>query len=288
MNSGFYKRRRGILEHLEAGKISLLDLAIHDYLNLKANLVIGNSSAIPPGICITSSVAIHATCPRQISERAVQRSLEHLESIGWIKRWNERGKRGNYPVLVCRCSVHDLSGNEYRVNGEKTTDWRHPVREPVGELSPLGPKADAELSGNRERRSKKGEKNPAAKTAPPADPRFQPFFEFAYEAFRTKHDQPPTWGGKDKNNLKQFLKEQPGILLSEWERRFGNYLDSTERFIKGRGCGLAYFVTNFDAFRDGPILAFTGGTNGKGRTNRTDTLRDIAASLGVGTGTRPA
>ena len=26
---GFYKRRRGILEHLEAGIISLLDLAVH-------------------------------------------------------------------------------------------------------------------------------------------------------------------------------------------------------------------------------------------------------------------
>ncbi len=135
MSAGFYKRRRGILEHLEAGTISLLDLAVHDYLNLKANLVLGSGTSIPPGVCITSAVAIHAMCPSQISERAIQRSLEHLEKIGWIKRWTIRGKRGNYPVLVCRSSVHDLSGDEYRVSGEETIDWRNPVLAPVGELS---------------------------------------------------------------------------------------------------------------------------------------------------------
>ena len=166
---GFYKRRRGILEHLEAGTISLLDLAVHDYLNLKANLVAGSGSSLPPGVCITSATAIHATCPSQISERAIQRSLEHLEEIGWIRRWNVRGKRGNYPVLVCRASVHDLSGNEYRVNGEATTDWRNPVLEPVGDLSPLSSKADAKLSGDREVRTEKkeGEEAAAATAASP-------------------------------------------------------------------------------------------------------------------------
>jgi hypothetical protein len=162
---GFYKRRRGILEHLEAGTISLLDLAVHDYLNLKANLVVGSGSSLPPGVCITSATAIHATCPSQISERAIQRSLEHLEKIRWIKRWNVRGKRGNYPVLVCRASVHDLSGSEYRVNGEATTDWRNPVLEPVGDLSALSSGADAKLSDDREVRTEKKEGEEAAAAA---------------------------------------------------------------------------------------------------------------------------
>jgi hypothetical protein len=102
MSAGFYKRRRGILEHLEAGTISLLDLAVHDYLNLKANLVMGGNSSLPAGVCKTSARAIQATCPAQISEKAIQRSLAHLESIGWIKRWRVQGKYGNYPVLICR------------------------------------------------------------------------------------------------------------------------------------------------------------------------------------------
>jgi hypothetical protein len=154
MSTGFYKRRRGILEHLEAGTISLLDLAVHDYLNLKANLVIGGDSSIPPGVVITSAVAIHLTCPNQISEKAVQRSLQHLEKIGWIKRWNVPGRHGNYPILVCRGSVHDLSGNEYRISGEDTKDWR----DPKWSVSGNADRTVQLLSTDREVRSKNKEK----------------------------------------------------------------------------------------------------------------------------------
>lgn len=154
MSNGFYKRRRGILEHLEAGTIGLLDLAIHDYLNLKANLQIGSDCSIPPGVCFTSAVAIHALCPKEISERTVRRSLEYLEKIGWIKRWLRPGKRGNYAVLICRAGVHDLSGVEYRINGVATTDWRHPVLIPAADCPQSGP----DLSGYREVRIESREK----------------------------------------------------------------------------------------------------------------------------------
>ena len=89
--TGFYKRRRGILEHLENGRIGLIDLAIHDFLCLKANMVLDPACAIPPGVCFSSSVAIHALCSREIAERTIRRSLEHLERIGWIRRWATRG-----------------------------------------------------------------------------------------------------------------------------------------------------------------------------------------------------
>jgi hypothetical protein len=158
VSTGFYKRRRGILEHLEVGTISLLDLAVHDYLSLKANLVIGGCSFLPAGVCKTSAVAIHATCPSQVNEKAIQRSLAHLENIGWIKRWNVQGKHGNYPILICRASVHDLSGKEYRVNGEETTDWRSPVYVPVGELSLKGERSGHLESTDREEKGKKERK----------------------------------------------------------------------------------------------------------------------------------
>jgi hypothetical protein len=61
MSGGFYKRRRGILEHLEAGRISLLDLAVHDYLNLKANLAM----AFP-------SLRVFASLPPRQSTRPAQ------------------------------------------------------------------------------------------------------------------------------------------------------------------------------------------------------------------------
>lgn len=152
MSQGFYKRRRGILEHLESGRISLIDLAVHDYLNLKANLLVGSACSIPPGVCITSARAIHGACQCQISERTIQRSLEHLESIGWIRRWQVRGKRGNYPVMICRGSVHDASGNEYRVNGAGTRDWQNPKLERVGEVSTVRGIADTLVSTDRELR----------------------------------------------------------------------------------------------------------------------------------------
>jgi hypothetical protein len=183
MSAGWYKRRRGILEHIESGTIDLLESGIHDYLSLKANLLIGSPCSIPVGVVFTSAPAIHIHC-RRVSERTIQRRLEHLEKIGWIKSrpWQIDGKHGNYPVLVCRASVHDLSGNEYRINGEKTIDWRHPVYEPVGELSPEVLPGVGKLSGYREGRTEieNGEKPKskaiAAKTAP-LTPLFHPFFD---------------------------------------------------------------------------------------------------------------
>lgn len=170
MSEGFYKRRRGILEHIEAGTIDLLESGIHDFLSLKANLLIGSPCSIPVGIVFTSAPAIHPYY-RRVSERTIQRCLEHLEAIGWLKLFNTQGKRGNYPVLVCRASVHDVSGNEYRINGTKTTDWRKPVFEPVGDVSVSCPESVGGVSGYRELRVESREKRehqiPAS--APPSN-----------------------------------------------------------------------------------------------------------------------
>jgi hypothetical protein len=162
MSSGFYKRRRGVLEHLESGKISLLELAIHDYLCLKANGMVGTACTIPPGCCFTSSLAIHAFCP-EVSERTIRRALEHLEEIGWIKRFMVRGRRGNYVAMINRFSVHDKSGNEYRVNADATTDWRNPVTEPFVESAMKSEKSGHEVSTYREVESKPKPSLPSAR-----------------------------------------------------------------------------------------------------------------------------
>ena len=147
--AGWYKRRRGVLEHLESGKVSLLDTAVHDLICLRANAMVGNGSALPPGVWFGSSKAIHALCPRNISERAIRRSLAHLGEIGWIKRWLDQGKHGNYPILIARFSVRDLSGMEYTVNAEETTDWREPKLVLSGDCHKLG----HELTSNKELRT---------------------------------------------------------------------------------------------------------------------------------------
>jgi hypothetical protein len=213
VSAGFYKRRRGILEHLESGRISLLDLAVHDYLNLKANLVIGNGFSIPAGVCITSARAIHATCPSQISERAIQRSMEHLREIGWIKTWGVRGRRGNYPVLVCRASVHDLSGNEYRVNAQGTTDWRRPAFVAVGDLSSLPSEADAKLSSDREVRvENREETKPSASAAPSTDSLESETKQAAFDLFWERWPRRQAKGAARRAWARIPIAEYPAIM----------------------------------------------------------------------------
>ena len=143
------------MEHLEAGRLSLLDLGVHDFICLKANSVVGNGSIFPPGIWHGSATAILAQCPcGEISERTVRRSLHHLEEIGFIKRWQTPGKRGNYPILVNRFSVRDVSGSEYYISAEKTTDWRHPDLESAAEAPRAVSERVHELSGNKEIKNK--------------------------------------------------------------------------------------------------------------------------------------
>lgn len=176
MSAGFYKRRRGILEHLEAGNIGLVDLAVHDYLCLKMNAVIGNHCSIPAGVCFTSAAAIYAVCPKEVSERTIRRSLEHLEKIGWIKRWTIPGKHGNYPVMVARASVHDLAGKEYRVSAMQTSDWRFPFYIPCEEAAGSARAGGEEMSADREVKNLevRGESKAVRRTANDAELRVLP------------------------------------------------------------------------------------------------------------------
>ena len=267
--SGFYKRRRGVVEHIESGTIDLLESGIHDYLSLKANLVIGNGYKLPAGVVSTSAPALHAHCKR-VSERTIQRLLNHLEQIGWLKfsPWRTPGKRGSYMVVICRASVHDVSGNEYRVNGEKTTDWRHPVYEPVGEVPENCRGSVGEVSGNRELREfrevrEEKRKKPAAKPARPADSRYQPFTDFAYREFEAKHGQKPSWQGKDWKALQNLLAGNKSLGLPELQTRWQSYLDSTEAFTVKQGGSLAFFCAHADSFITGPISERKGGANAK-------------------------
>jgi hypothetical protein len=97
----WYPRRRGILEHLQAGTISLLDLAVHDFLCLTCDHKTGLASS--------SAKKIQRLAPCDMNTasgyRAIKRSMEKLERLGWIKRWMTKGKKGNYPVLIARFYV---------------------------------------------------------------------------------------------------------------------------------------------------------------------------------------
>jgi hypothetical protein len=120
-HNGWYPRHRAVL--------SLLDSAIDDFLYLNANY--------RTGLAMASAEKIRALCPRGIDLRAIQRSLVRLEEVGRIKRYQSRGRRGNYPVLCCHYFVREPSGKWKRVSADSTIDWRKIQYEYVDDPSSL-------------------------------------------------------------------------------------------------------------------------------------------------------
>lgn len=151
MGRAFYRRRMGACEHIESGEIALFDDGLHDFICMKAQHQVGNSSAIPPGVWIGSARAIWLLTRRQDEERKIRRSLEKLERLSWIKRWHRQGEAGDYPILINRLVVRDQEGNDFSVNAEATEDWKHPVLVPLDnprrEASVGRPRDVREVSG---------------------------------------------------------------------------------------------------------------------------------------------
>jgi hypothetical protein len=106
-----------------------------------------------------------------------------------------------------------MSGNEYRVNGEETTDWRNPAYMRVGELSVNKDRAVQLLSTDREERNKNREKL----SAPDG-------FDIFWESYPKKVGKPAA--------LKAWAKVRPLEValilkgLDAWKK--------SEQWIKGR------------------------------------------------------
>jgi hypothetical protein len=189
---GYLRLRRGILQHLDAGTISLLDFSVYVWLMLKADYKTGLAWGC------AEKIRVHAS--RGTSLRAIQRSIDRLEHIGWLKRWRTHGQRGNYPILIARFSVFyecvateevchysvthtvtdaslSVSLREHRVNIERTTDYNDiqydhvtdSVTDVTPSVSPLSHRGvtddDTEASPNKELRTKDSKK----KEKPDAD-----------------------------------------------------------------------------------------------------------------------
>lgn len=136
-------------------------------------------------------------------------------------------------------------------------------RERIAGNASVTPMSQGEVrSQSQKSESKEEKKDLAAKITPPSDPRQKPFFDFAFEAFRMKFLQPPSWGAAHAKGLQAFLKRSPQVDLAEWQRRYQFFLASTERFYEQQKGSLLFFAAKFDQFIDGPILE-KGGKNGQ-------------------------
>lgn len=157
MANGFTIIRRGLLDHLESGSLSLPDLGVYLILHLQCDF--------RTGIWIGSAEKIRVACPRSTTIRAIQKSISRLRKIGFVKTFSTRGKRGNYPLILDKYVVQSGALTGRRLNASLTTDWRRPVYE-------AGADRDAERAVTRTqsgRLSNKNKKEEEGNLIPEAD-----------------------------------------------------------------------------------------------------------------------
>jgi len=269
-DTGFFQLRRGIWEHVRDGRLSLQDVAVHQYIASQADtrtgIWNGSAGALAGELCL--------------SPRVTRRFLERLSRGDYLRRFPVPGRHVCYPILVHKFLITDGEHRGEQLNALASmspADLRYFRGEQRGEQGGEHVSSQKKLETVKERRKKK----PAA--APPADPRYQPFVEFAFESFRAKHNRAPIWNGRDWKNLKSLLREHnhQTLPLEILKARWNNFAASTEPFTAKLGDSLGYFCTNLDKFADGPILAAPqkGLTNGNA-TSHSDNIRGVASSLG--------
>jgi hypothetical protein len=270
--------RPGIEEHLVCGAMSLCEFGIYTLIHIQADY--------RTGIWRGSAPKILATAPRGASLRQVQRALEHFEEMGYLKSFRVQGARGNTPYLIDKFTVRSGALKGYRINAAKSESCHRPFYELVAEVvteDDAVPAAEHDaLSRSKKKEVKKENENRAPKTTALADPRLGPFLEFAKGSFEAKHKRRPTWDcfGKDGSALAAFLRRASHVTLDVWQTHVLNYFDSTEAFTLKQGGSLAYFVSRFDTFASGPILAAQKG-NGNGKPTATELAVRAARDLGL-------
>lgn len=265
------------------GAMSLREFGLYTVIHIQADF--------RSGIWRGSASRILATAPRGASLRQIQRALEHFEELGYLKSFRAQGVRGNAPYLIDKFTVRSGALMGYRLNAAKSECWQHPFYELVTEIvseEDAVPVAEHDaLSRSKKEEIRKKKESHAANSTPPPDPRYVPFLECAKASFELKHKRPPTWEcfGKDGAALAAFLRRAPHVKLELWQRHLLNFFESTEAFTLKQGGSLAYFVSRFDTFLNGPLLATSekGTKSGKPDINEAiaTTMRGYAINSGI-------
>jgi hypothetical protein len=119
MVESFVKSRRGILEHLEQGRLTFSEFGVFQLLLLQANKA--------NGVVWSDSRKVAGYFNGTLNERTAKDALASLKAKGYIKEFRQQGSRGSYPILVNKyeITVGDLKG--CLTNAEQTVDWQQPV-----------------------------------------------------------------------------------------------------------------------------------------------------------------
>ena len=174
--SGYVPKRRGVLDHLQEGRLTLLEYAAYD-----AMILLAEKSS---GIWWGSAKALAAICGAgDLTERQARHLLESLENKGYIRRFATPRAHGNYPILIDKFQPTFGTQSGMRLNAAASDDWRHPVYDKCLEQG-------AERAPIRDLRKEKRDKAAAAPAAwkvigierPCGDRGFQEFWETSWAA----------------------------------------------------------------------------------------------------------
>ena len=125
MSRGFVQIRRGLEQHLIAGSIGLFEVGAYLVMHLQADF--------ETGIWTGSAPRLQATAPRGASLRDVQRAIERLSQIKFVRAFHVQGQRGNYRVLIHKYEPQFGALRGKRLNAFASESWRNPVYEVCAE-----------------------------------------------------------------------------------------------------------------------------------------------------------
>lgn len=148
MTKGFLQLRRGLIEHLDQGRIGLTEFALCVLIYCLADPETGiwwGSSGL---LALLSS----------IQPRTARDDIEKLETKGYLKRFPTPGSHSKYPILVHKYECSDGAMKGRRLNSTETSDWRNPVYE----LCEDGVKDGAALKEENKNKNTAGARVPLA------------------------------------------------------------------------------------------------------------------------------
>src|SRR6516164_5933221 len=97
MKERYIPVRPGIEEHLIRGRLGFFEFGIYIVIHLQADY--------RTGIWHGSALRLLATCSRGSTLRKVQRALERMEKLGYLKCFRRQGERGNTGYLINKFTI---------------------------------------------------------------------------------------------------------------------------------------------------------------------------------------
>jgi hypothetical protein len=171
--------RPGISDHLLRGDLSVFEFGVYVLIHLQADFRTGVWQGSAPRI-------LHSA-PRGAKLRDIQRALERLTDLGFLKHFHQQGQRGNFAVLINKFTVRSGALTGLRLNADKSASWSNPVYDACADAD-----ADdgAEAAPIQEVRSKKKEETKPPASADPIELETkQAAFDLFWEKFPRKQDK---------------------------------------------------------------------------------------------------